>query len=200
MYLTKIKLHPQIRAVQDAFADCQKLHQKVTAFFESSRKESNILYRVRTDKGQNSIYLYSDIPPIQQKIPGMEVCATQDLTSWVQKMQQGQVLSFDIVCIPAKKVKTQNTKNSQRRLLKTLEERTAWMYQKAHQFGFEILSLQEFESVRQVGYKKQQNTMYLDGYHYQGVLRITNIELFIAALHCGIGAGKAYGFGMLLLR
>lgn len=199
MYLTKIKLDQRKRTIQSILSDCQKLHQAVSKIFGSARKEGNILYRVQTGRGQNAIYLYSDMRPGQQEVSGMEVCGTQDLTGWIQRLKSGQVWSFDILCIPVKKVKTENTKHSQRRLLKTPEERTAWMHRKADQFGFEILSLQECESVRQVGYKKQ-STLYLDGYHYQGVLRIIDTRKFISALCHGIGAGKAYGFGMLLLR
>ncbi len=41
--------------------------------------------------------------------------------------------------------------------------------------------------------------MYLDQYHYQGTLQITDAVLFQNAVREGIGPGKSYGLGMLLL-
>ena len=41
--------------------------------------------------------------------------------------------------------------------------------------------------------------MYLDQYHYQGTLQITDVEQFRKAVQGGIGPGKSYGLGMLLL-
>ena len=42
--------------------------------------------------------------------------------------------------------------------------------------------------------------MYVTGYHYQGLLQITDSEHFRHALQEGIGSGRAYGLGMLLPR
>ena len=41
--------------------------------------------------------------------------------------------------------------------------------------------------------------MYLDQYHYQGVLQIIDAERFQLAVQRGIGPGKSYGLGMLML-
>ena len=42
--------------------------------------------------------------------------------------------------------------------------------------------------------------MYVTGYHYQGLLQITDSERFRHAIRKGIGSGRAYGLGMLLPR
>ena len=69
------------------------------------------------------------------------------------------------------------------------------------QFGFQLLAVNELEHIRQTGKHSPESSgrMYFDGYHYQGILQVTDAVKFQDALRHGIGAGKAYGFGMLLL-
>ena len=49
-------------------------------------------------------------------------------------------------------------------------------------------------------YAGQGGVMHHDAYHYQGVLQITDAEAFRKALQQGIGSGKAYGFGMMMVK
>jgi CRISPR-associated protein Cas6/Cse3/CasE subtype I-E len=46
---------------------------------------------------------------------------------------------------------------------------------------------------------KQTGNFSLVGTAFEGVLKITDPALFKAAFRKGIGQGKAYGFGMLML-
>ena len=96
----------------------------------------------------------------------------------------------------------EGAKNSRRRILRTEEERLDWLRRKAEQNGFELVSCQELESGCQTGTHavEQGGKMRMDSYHYQGVLRICHAEQFRSAVRNGIGPGKAYGLGMLLLN
>lgn len=201
MYLSKIGFVLNDRGIQAALADCQKMHQLVTSFFGTDRKSSNILYRVRMDCGQYAIYLYSDTPIDASKIPHpMTLIGQKNISSWADGMQEGVTKHFDLLALPTKKVPSEGRKNSQRRVLKTTQERLEWMQRKAEQFGFQFLAVNELEHVRQIGkHLSASGRMYFDGYRYQGILQITDAEKFQDALRFGIGAGKAYGFGMLLL-
>ena len=78
----------------------------------------------------------------------------------------------------------------------------AWLARKGEQNGFRLLQCQELENHQQRGYHKKDSggPMYVTGYHYQGLLQITDSERFRHALQEGIGSGRAYGLGMLLPR
>lgn len=202
MYLVKIVFPLQNRRIQEALADCQKMHQLVTGFCGTDRKSSNLLYRVRMEFNQNAIYLYSNQAIDEARILSpMRLIGQKDISAWISGMQEGMTKRFDLLALPTKKVAQNTGKNSQRRVLKTLEERLAWMQKKSTQFGFQLLAVNELEHVRQTGKHASESggRMYLDGYHYQGVLQVTDTARFQRALQDGIGAGKAYGFGMLLL-
>lgn len=203
MYLTKIDLLPHHKDIQRRLGDCQQFHRMIMGLFESDRKDAQVLYRVRQDRNALAVYLYSSRPVNRDRVlPGMHFCGQRDLTPWLESMQQGQVWHFDLLASPTKKVAQDGRKNSQRRILRTLDERIAWLARKGVQNGFELLSCQELEGGQFTGRHTQERggRMYLDQYHYQGTLQITDTKQFQKAIQEGIGPGKSYGLGMLLLN
>ena len=82
-----------------------------------------------------------------------------------------------------------------------LEERKVRLQRKSEQNGFSVLSLREDPAERIFGSHSAERggRLYLDSWRYTGTLRITDEDLFRAAVRNGIGSDKAYGLGMLLL-
>lgn len=202
MYLTKIDLLPRQWSIQRALGDCQQLHQMIMGLFETDRKSAGVLYRVREDSCALAVYLYSNRPVNRERIlPGMRFSGERELTPWLDAMGEGQIWNFDLLASPTKKVVRGEGKNSQRRVLRTLEERCAWLERKGDQNGFRLLNCREIEGSQLTGRHTQERggRMYLDQYHYQGTLQITDVEQFRKAVQGGIGPGKSYGLGMLLL-
>lgn len=203
MYLTKIDLERASRRIQFALADCQQLHRLVMGLFGTDRKSSHVLYRLRDQDRALSLYLYSDGPIDQTRLlSGMYFAGERDLSDWLSQMEAGQIRGFDLLAAPTKKVPTETGRNSQRRILRTEEERLAWLTRKGEQNGFRLLTCRELENKRQQGHHTTSNggRMYLAGYHYQGTLQISDPVRFRHALQEGIGSGRAYGLGMLLPR
>ena len=105
------------------------------------------------------------------------------------------MLRFNLMAMPSKKVKTDGLKNSKRVFLGKESDRREWLYNKAAQNGFEVLSYIETD--------KSDNRIKNDcGYKsvvFNGILKITDKEKFYDAYQYGIGAEKAFGCGMLLV-
>lgn len=202
MYLTKIEMPLVERAVRAALSDCQKMHRLVMGLFDTNRQEAGVLYRARTQNARVTLYIYSAVPVREACVlPWMDLVGQRDVSTWLKQMQTGQVRRFDLLAMPAKKVAAEGRKNSQRRILRTMEERVAWLERKGAQYGFRLLSVQEQEGIRLAGHHAEGSggSMTWDAYHYNGVLVITEAEIFRRAVSDGIGPGKAYGLGMLLL-
>ncbi len=202
MYLTKIELDLGNRTVQGALGDCQRMHRLLNGLFDRSRDEVKLLYRIQNGGGSCAVYLYSESPVIRDKLfPFMVLAGERDVTAWQSTMTEGRRVRFDLLTMPSKKVAQADGKNSRRRVLRTEEERMAWLVKKAAQNGFAIVSVQELESDSFVGNHKaeQGGRMNWDTYHYRGVLEIQDAAAFQKALSCGMGPGKAYGLGMILL-
>lgn len=202
MYLTKIELDMGKRAVRAALGDCQMMHRLLNGLFSCSRGEAQLLYRVQNTGRYCAVYLYSDSPLIREKLlPFMALAGERDVSTWLSAMTVGQRLRFDLLTMPSKKVAQEGSKNSRRRVLRTADERMAWLARKASQNGFEILNVQELESSAFSGKHKAEHggRMNWDSYHYSGILEIRDALAFQKALSNGIGPGKAYGLGMILL-
>lgn len=198
MYLIKAELNR--RDARGLLSDCQQMHRFITGFFGTDRKSGQILYRTNLVQNKLCIYLYAQSPA--EHVPDNCQVQQRDVTAWLDSMAEGQLWSFDLIAAPSKKVASEGKKNSQRRILRQPQERQEWLERKAEQNGFAILHVQEQEQLHVSG-KHEGNrggTMHHDAYHYQGVLQITNGEAFRKAMENGIGPGKAYGFGMMMVR
>lgn len=200
MYLIRIDMERSSRTVRSAMADCQQMHRLVMGLFEQERRQADVLYRVKEQGMSVSLYIYSAVPVQEERlVPGMKLGGQREVSAWLDSLNNGRRLRFDLLAMPAKKVSA-GGKNSQRRVLRTLDERVNWLARKAEQNGFRLLDVAENGSTSFRGlHKTGAGEMHWDAFHYTGSLQITDEDLFRCAVQKGIGAGKAYGLGMLLL-
>ncbi len=201
MYLTRIKMPLHSRKTIEYLRNSQRMHQLVTRLFDSKQASGHILYRANVSSDNVMVYTYSDFP-ISVLDDEVQITGEKDITDLVESFEDGMVMNFDLLTYPYKKVKQADKKNSQRRGLKTYDERLNWLNRKARQNGFEILNVNESSNrhVYGVHLNEKGGSMHINAYEYQGVLRITDKELFKNAMHNGIGSGKAYGLGMMLVK
>ena len=203
MILTKIEMSLSEPVVRAALRDAQRMHRLVSGLYQTPREDAQLLYRVRTQGTKVSLYLYADRPVERNKLPsGMLLAGERDLTDWLDSMETNSIRGFELLTMPFKKMPEGEGKNSRRRVLRTREERLAWLARKAEQNGFSLLDAQEYpgEKLCASHPAERGGRLFLDSYRYSGVLRITDPALFRNAVKNGIGPGKAYGLGMLLLR
>jgi CRISPR system Cascade subunit CasE len=82
-------------------------------------------------------------------------------------------------------------------------EQVEWLTRKGEQSGFQILNLQFDKGENKSAQKKTDGKVIHDidfhTVHFSGILRVTNASAFKRAYTNGIGSGKAFGCGMLLL-
>ena len=146
MYLTKIELASRSQAVHSALADCQRMHRMLCGLFSASRQDAKLLYRLREDGGNCSVYLYSAVSVLPNKLlPFMRLAGQRDLSAWTSSFQPGCRMGFDLITMPCKKVPRAEG-NSRRRALDTEDARLNWLRRKAAQNGFSILSATELAS------------------------------------------------------
>ena len=198
MYLVKAELDR--RYARGLLADCQQMHRFITGLFGTDRLSGQILYRTNLVRDKLCIYLYSQAPA--EHIPDGCLVQQREISSWLGAMEAGQLWSFDLIAAPTKKIASEGNKNSRRRILREPGARQAWLERKAELNGFAIIQAQELEQIHVSGrhHADKGGVMYHDAYHYQGVLRITDAEAFRKAVQTGIGSGKAYGFGMMMVK
>ena len=202
MYLTRIDMPLAHRGVQRALGDCQQMHRRIAGLFADSRAGAGVLYRLRYTRGSCSAYLYSAVPVKRDRLlPDMQLVGERDMTDWLNTLTEGRVCHLDLLAWPSKKIPNDGGRNSRRRVLRTQAERLAWLARKGQQNGFSLLNVRELETMQQVGHHDASHggRLYVDSYHYQGTLQIADAAALQSAICSGIGPGKAYGLGMLLL-
>ncbi len=114
---------------------------------------------------------------------------------------------FSLRANPTRKVRTVDAEgNRKRQGRKTAvlgrEPQRLWLERKGDQSGFvldESASLSVSGTTNHTFYRDG-GTVLQVGVEFQGVLRVTDGELFKRAFLRGLGSAKAFGFGMLLLR
>lgn len=203
MYLSRIDMSLSAPAVRAALRDAQRMHRLAAGFFGVSREEAQLLYRCRVRGLTVSLYLYSAVPAEPARIPpGMNLGGQRELSDWLSAMGVGQLLQFDLLTMPFKKTPDGKGGNSRRRVLRTQEERLRWLDRTAERHGFRVLRAEEAQDERVCAShgKERGGTLYLDAYRYTGLLEITDEAAFRTAVRSGVGPGKAYGLGMLLLK
>ena len=200
MYLSKITLDISSPSVRQSLRNCQDLHRSLMKAFNSTREEAGLLYRIfRTD---HSIYIYAQsmLCPQWDRIDkaGYHCDRMQDISALITAFRTDTVLQFSLLAYPAKKVKGTG-KNSKRILLHSEEERLNWLNAQGEKYGFIVISVRETAEERLLSGNKSSGSFSLNGIVFDGVLKIRDAAKFTDAFQRGIGAEKAYGFGMLMV-
>lgn len=208
MYLSLLTLQKGAPSVRQCLRNAHDMHRTVMSGFgdvepSAARSELGVLYRLQ-EKRSGELYLYvlSSVYPDWSRLQyGFRQAAgsPKNLDALQEALIPGRVLGFDLLCMPAKKVAC-DRKNSRRRLLVTQEERAQWLSRKAEQNGFLLCWLREEGQSKVYVHKgRPDGKAVYTGVHYRGELRIMDAQKFWRAFASGIGSGKAYGMGMLML-
>ncbi|MFU0833391.1 MAG: hypothetical protein ACFWUC_10725 [Oscillospiraceae bacterium] len=201
MYLSRIQLDRRDPGVRQCLRNCEDMHRSLMRLFHGSRQEAGVLYRVSNETMK--VYLLSEQKPqAENAVSGMFVSGIKDTSTLENNFRIGTCYDFDILVSPSKKVSMAGCKNSRRRLLRTAQERLDWMTRKSRQSGFEIQFMQEEIQPTLYGRHgaEQGGKMYWSVVRFTGCLKIIDSSKFHTSWKQGIGPGRAYGLGMLLLR
>ncbi len=218
MLLHRIHLNPRCREARRDLSDPYQLHSTLCrAFCEPDRKcpEGEILWRLEpeTDStGRPRILLQSRSIPDWARIgvqgwlakadPAVDLKNRLKLDS----LKVGQRFRFRLRANPCV------TRNGKRLGLLRQEEQEAWVERKAQRHGFSLPRLASFNSSEtsqeRVDVRISQEQILRGKQHsgngirvysvlYDGILTVTDPDIFRVTLQTGIGHGKVMGLGLL---
>jgi CRISPR system Cascade subunit CasE len=220
IYLSRLTLNPRSRAVRDDLADCHEMHCAVMAGFPdaggSGREEFGVLYRVDLERGAVTLMVQPDWSPLPKGYVTSQAC--KQVGEQYSCVAEGQRLRFRLRANPTKRLGKNAQANAGKRVeLRTEQEQLAWLARKGRDAGFELLTVRASPGIgapaaidapdarvtpaakvlggRSKGTESHRLT--LASVLFDGELRVTDRGRFQAVLRCGIGSGKAYGFGLL---
>lgn len=206
MFLSRVPLDIRNRNTLKALRQPTVIHGAVESAFSGVRKRR--LWRIDSLNGQLWLLIVSEDKPDLDKIHkqfGNENIPheTKDYDILLDKIQDGQQWRFRLTANPtASSAHKDDEARGKRYAHITTESQQKWLIDKAKKYGFEVAENTFIitESKKRVFYKNNSSnsfriTMY--SVTYEGILKVTDAEIFRHALTNGIGREKAYGMGML---
>ena len=205
MILTELTIDWRNPSARHALLDCNDMHRNLMrAFddvpFDQARKVLGVQYRLLPGvNGSVKVLVLSNTRGSWQALEknGYTWRREQNLDALLDAFIDGRVLSFDLFCVPSKKVKCVG-KNSRRVCLVSQEDKMTWLNRKGEMGGFSLLQCWENGTFLASGRKKEKNIRFAYT-RMIGNLSITDAAQFRKTYQNGIGPEKAYGMGMLLL-
>jgi len=209
MYLSAFILDQHTPAVRQCLANCHDMHRTIMSGFgqynsDTPRAEAGILYRLDASCKDIKLFVLSKDMPNWENLQksGFKAIknSPKDISETIKSLRVNRIFAFDLLANPSKKKAREGQKNSARIPLNTAEEKEKWLQQKALQNGFKIQWMREEGSVKYLSKQGQgrENATHF-GVKFRGQLAVTDEALFQNAFENGVGSGKSYGFGMLML-
>jgi CRISPR system Cascade subunit CasE len=178
----------------------------MSAFPADIRGRERVLYRLETSRVPPvlTILVQSYLRPnwLALEKEGYLLQPAQ-VKAFEPQFYPGQTLAFRLAANPTKRLGASDEKAPGKRIgLYRMEDQEKWLRRKADQNGFAILSVQITSLADQIAYKEKKDKRMRVTHHgvrFDGILQVTDSDLFMQAALNGIGSAKGFGFGLLSL-
>lgn len=229
MFLSRVRVAPEgldrgallALLAGDAYGNHQLLWQLFTdreqrGFLFRQEIESEQLAPGAEARGLPLFYVLSDEPPVN--VPGLLQAETKELTP---NLTAGDRLAFRLRANPTVARKAEGHKHSVRHdvlmdakvqcqraeitdevKIKTRMEQAAssWLSQRGGGGGFELAAAPQVSGYRQHFIRSKGRDIRFSSIDYEGVLTVSNPELFLKVLSRGLGRSRGFGCGLMLVR
>lgn len=201
MYLSRVELDLNNRSTLKALGSQSIIHGAVESSFSGERKRN--LWRI--DKLGDKLYLLilSEDKPCLSSISSQfgnndSDAETRNYDTLLNRVKLGGKWRFRLTANPTKSVSS-NGGRGKVHAITIVDLQKQWLAEKSEKCGFKLAddSFDVVENKWCKFRKKDGSTVSLLSVSFEGVLEITDEELFKASLTNGIGRGKAYGMGLL---
>lgn len=209
MYISRIALNPSKRKTMMALGNPNLFHGTVE--HAASGPQTRKLWRIDTLHGQPYLLLVSEIPPdltaavAQFGYDGQPNAAlTKDYTPLLNRIKTGSQWHFRLVANPTHSVLQQKDGTHMRGKVYphvSPKFQKKWLIEQSTKHGF-TLTDSDFQIVEDRAISFRKNHSYrisIIEVTYEGVLCVTDTNVFQHTLVKGLGKKKAYGCGMLTI-
>lgn len=207
MYLTRLELDIKKRKTLLAFASPSIFHGLVESAFIGERKRN--LWRIDNLNGSYYLLILSEDKPdltnVTKEIGVGDSWETKDYNILLSRVSNDSSWHFRLTANPTYTVKTEGKQRGRVCAHSVAKYQRMWLVNQASKHGFYV-GEEEFEIVEskwQHFYKgrgnNKSNKVSILTVTFEGVLKVTDSDLFKQMLVSGIGRQKAYGVGLLTL-
>ena len=201
MYLSRVVIDTRLQQAMRALSNPEILHGMVEACFPQRCHRD--LWRLDVLRGQICLLLLSreapDLSPLTTQIGvADEPPQTRDYQPLLDRIKPGTAWRFRLTANPVTSVPSPNKKRGRVKAITIAAHQREWLVGQAEKHGF-LLSPEQYDVVQSEWriFRRQGQTVSILSATFEGILTVTEPELFCRALTEGIGRGKAYGMGMM---
>lgn len=222
MYLSKLTLHLGNRRVLKELANCYELHRTIMkAYSANFAQEERILFRLENgdDTAARQVLVQSTTMPDWQVLPPLYLVEPAQVKPYTPVISTGQVLTFRLLANPTKRITLPAEERGAGRTTKRVrlckdEEHIHWLERKAAVHGFRLIGVRSTEQPDVIGYSRKGGSsgngeegdderpyqkITFQAVLFDGVLEVSDAQIFCDAVKNGIGPAKGFGFGLLSL-
>ena len=203
MFLSRLKLNPVSRSTRELLLKPYLFHQAIYHAFPDSTDE-RILYRIDQDRlGYLNLIVQSDIEPDWSKAEYLQNCLLEpaEYKLFTPTFSEGQMLTFRLRANPTKRLGKSAVENKGKRIgIFHEDEQIKWLKRKGESGGFTVINCRtSSEGIVHNEVGKDEGKLRHYAVLFNGVLSVTDAELFRQTVKNGVGSAKGFGFGLLSL-
>ncbi len=206
MYLSKLEIDTSRRPGRLWLSNPHRVHQRLLMAFRDA-PAGRVLYRIERLTRPPHILVQASCPAEwDAAFADHPVLASPPRQKEVRlEFSEGQRLRFLLRANPTKRLpsgRPGEKVDGKRVALYREEAQRAWLIRKGTRGGFRPLAFDVRplgDSMSHKGPMKEGAALTHVAVEFEGILEVTDPQLFQSSLSDGIGPGKAYGFGLLSL-
>jgi len=205
MYLSRVVIDSQNRKKIKDLTHLGAYHNWVESSFPEEFKKnvrSRKLWRIDTLQGKKYLLLLSDEKPdmgLFEKYGITGSAQTKSYDKYLDSIEEEHFYRFRVILNPVKAISQGAHKRGRVVPEITAAQQLKFLETRTDRLGFELVA-REYQIVERSWepfIKQGQKMIRLSKVTYEGILKVTNKNIFYRTLTEGIGKKKAYGFGLM---
>ena len=201
LYLSRVHIDVSSRKAMKALSCPSIFHGALSGSFKGDRP--HVLWRIDRLGGELYLLLLSETKPdltaVCKQFSDSELYEMKEYDKLLGRIADGTRWRFRVTANPTRSICEKKGERGKIVAHITPEYQKKWLEDKSRTNGF-ALNNDSFDIVQckwQRFYKPGEKYVTLLSVTYEGILEVTDEELFKNALTSGIGRGKAYGMGLM---
>lgn len=205
MYLSRVRINETKRETMRALASPGIIHGMLETCFDYEKRARKLWRLDPLNGGLYLLVLSEDEPDFARLTAQIGFSADKgeirDYSVLLSRIENGQKWRFRLCANPIKSLKTKEGERGKKLAHVTREQQCQWLIERAEKNGFAI-ERNDFDVVHTRWYefqksKNDKQTVTIRTAVFEGLLTVTDAELFCTALTQGIGRAKSYGCGLM---
>lgn len=201
MYLSRVPIDVKKYETMKALYNVERLHGMIERSFLGKRQRN--LWRLDQLAGKDYLLLLSAVPPQTNTLPeqiGYDNCAweTKSYERLLARISTGSKWHFRLTANPTVAIQTKEKERGKVKAITIAAKQREWLRRQGDKKGF-FLQESQFDVVQSEWktINKCEREIQVLAVTFEGILTVTDEDMFRETLISGIGREKAYGMGLL---